>query len=38
MGDADVRTEHEILKQFDVHADVLKVGHHARILQQVKRL
>lgn len=28
MGDADVRTEHEILKQFDVHADVLKVGHH----------
>ncbi len=28
MGDADVRTENEILKQFDVHADVLKVGHH----------
>ena len=27
-GDADVRTETEILKQFDVHADVLKVGHH----------
>ena len=38
MGDADVRTEHEILKQFDVHADVLKVGITAHILQQVKRL
>ncbi len=26
MGDADLRTDIEILKQFDVHADVLKVG------------
>ncbi|MCI0767064.1 MBL fold metallo-hydrolase [Bacillus sp. TL12] len=28
MGDADVQTEREIIKQYDVHADVLKVGHH----------
>ncbi|KFN03290.1 MBL fold metallo-hydrolase [Bacillus clarus] len=28
MGDADVRTEDAIVKQYDVHADVLKVGHH----------
>lgn len=28
MGDADIQTENKILKQYDVHADVLKVGHH----------
>lgn len=28
MGDADVQTENKIIKQYDVHADVLKVGHH----------
>ncbi|WP_459499637.1 ComEC/Rec2 family competence protein [Bacillus sp. C1] len=28
MGDADVRTEKKIIKRYDVHADVLKVGHH----------
>ena len=38
MGDADVRTETEILKQFDVHADVLRWGTMAHILQQVKGL
>lgn len=38
MGDADVRTEHEILKQFDVHADVLKVGHRLVYFNKLKRL
>ncbi|PDZ10129.1 competence protein ComE [Bacillus pseudomycoides] len=28
MGDADIQTEKKIIKQYDVHADVLKVGHH----------
>lgn len=28
MGDADTRTEAEVMKRYDVHADVLKVGHH----------
>ncbi|MEI4800508.1 MBL fold metallo-hydrolase [Bacillus sp. FJAT-51639] len=28
MGDADTHTEEEIVKKYDVHADVLKVGHH----------
>ncbi|MGI2790327.1 MULTISPECIES: ComEC/Rec2 family competence protein [Bacillus cereus group] len=28
MGDADIRTENKIVKRYDVHADVLKVGHH----------
>ncbi|KEK25990.1 ComEC/Rec2 family competence protein [Bacillus gaemokensis] len=28
MGDADVQTEKKIINDYDVHADVLKVGHH----------
>ncbi|MGG2014234.1 ComEC/Rec2 family competence protein [Bacillus sp. S10(2024)] len=28
MGDADTHTEEEIVREYDVHADVLKVGHH----------
>lgn len=28
MGDADTHTEEEIMNKYDVHADVLKVGHH----------
>ncbi|CAM4038644.1 competence protein ComE [Bacillus manliponensis] len=28
MGDADTYTEEEVMKQYDIHADVLKVGHH----------
>ncbi len=28
MGDADTATEELIIKKYDVHADVLKVGHH----------
>ncbi|MBO9129836.1 ComEC/Rec2 family competence protein [Bacillus sp. 165] len=28
MGDADTATEEMIIKRYDTHADVLKVGHH----------
>ncbi|WIY60101.1 ComEC/Rec2 family competence protein [Bacillus arachidis] len=28
MGDADIQTEKKIMKRYDIHADVLKVGHH----------
>lgn len=28
MGDADVQTEKTIMKQYEVQADVLKIGHH----------
>lgn len=28
MGDADTHTEEEVMKRYDVHADVLRVGHH----------
>lgn len=28
MGDADTKTEKNIMNTYDVHADVLKVGHH----------
>nr|WP_279663383.1 ComEC/Rec2 family competence protein [Ectobacillus ponti] len=27
-GDADVKTEREMIEKYDMHADVLKVGHH----------
>ncbi|MFD3447909.1 ComEC/Rec2 family competence protein [Microbacteriaceae bacterium 4G12] len=27
-GDADTSTEKEVMKQYNVHADVLKIGHH----------
>jgi beta-lactamase superfamily II metal-dependent hydrolase len=28
MADADTKTEKEVIRTYDVHADVLKIGHH----------